>query len=595
MHTDYDLHPSRRAVGYENEAWGDIRGAARELASKAVGILRDLKKCVIFFDCYPGVIEDDITSFASETVDAIRKIADEKIPVTLLYTRDCAKSEDELNALLADYLTDDRVFGVMCPLDISILYDPDKLGEMSAECGGDGVTVVIGTACALLGEADIHVWCGITRWEIQLRYRRGMPNLYSSDSGEQILKKYKRGYFVEWRLADRYKEKLYDTFDYVLETERAGEYHMVTGNAYRAGLRLLASEPFRLEPYFDPGVWGGKWMQEHFGLDKNEKNFAWSFDGVPEENAVNLDYGTVKIKLPALDVVKYCPRELLGEAVYARFGAEFPIRFDFLDTVHGGNLSLQVHPQTEYIKNTFAMPYTQDESYYILDTDENAETYVYLGVKNGISPEEMHSALTEAEHGIKPFDAEKFVNKIPVKKHDHVLIPAGTVHCSGKNTVVLEISATPYIFTFKLWDWGRVGLDGLPRPTHIEHGMKNIDFTRDTDFVMNELIHRERTVSREDGLAVERTGLYDTEFIETYRYSAQKRFVVETRGSVAVLNLVEGKSAMLVPLDENGKERSDAALKLHYAETVIIPNAVQRLMIVPGDEEIKIILAKVRI
>ena len=71
-----------------------------------------------------------------------------------------------------------------------------------------------------------------------------------------------------------------------------------------------------------------------------------------------------------------------------------------------------------------------------------------------------------AEKGEEIFPAEKYVNKIPVKKHDHVLIPAGTVHCSGKNTMVLEISATPYIFTFKLWDWGRLAASDPHRPRH---------------------------------------------------------------------------------------------------------------------------------
>ena len=71
----------------------------------------------------------------------------------------------------------------------------------------------------------------------------------------------------------------------------------------------------------------------------------------------------------------------------------------------------------------------------------------------------------------------------PARKHDHFLIPAGTIHCSGRDGVVLEISATPYIFTFKLWDWGRTGLDGRPRPIHLDHGLQNIDWSRRTRWV----------------------------------------------------------------------------------------------------------------
>ena len=87
------------------------------------------------------------------------------------------------------------------------------------------------------------------------------------------------------------------------------------------------------------------------------------------------------------------------------------------------------------------------------------------------------------------FDAEKYVNKFHAKKHDHFLIPAGTIHCSSKNCMVLEISATPYIFTFKLWDWDRLVLDGLPRPIHIEDGEKNIQWNRTTSWVKDNLVN----------------------------------------------------------------------------------------------------------
>ena len=125
-------------------------------------------------------------------------------------------------------------------------------------------------------------------------------------------------------------------------------------------------------------------------------------------------------------------------------------------------------PTTQYIRDTFGIYYTQDESYYLLDAGEDAT--VYLGLKTGVNPDEMIDALNEAQVSGKPFDTEKYVNKWPARKHDHYLIPNGTIHCSGSNAMVLEISATPSLFTFKLWDWGRLGLDGKPRPINITHG-----------------------------------------------------------------------------------------------------------------------------
>ena len=226
---------------------------------------------------------------------------------------------------------------------------------------------------------------------------------------------------------------------------------------------------------------------------------AWCFDCVPEENSLLLGSARMRVEVPAIDLVFRHPRELLGEAVHARFGAEFPIRFDFLDTWDGGNLSLQVHPLTEYIQEKFGMHYTQDESYYLLDAGPDGN--VYLGLKDNIDREAMIRDLRAAQEGAKPFPAEKYVNSCRRRKHDHFLIPAGTIHCSGENTMVLEISATPYIFTFKLWDWGRMGLDGKPRPIHIEHGVRNIQWDRTTKWARANLIKRFEPLAKGRGLA----------------------------------------------------------------------------------------------
>ena len=178
----------------------------------------------------------------------------------------------------------------------------------------------------------------------------------------------------------------------------------------------LVARPFRLVPYVDQGVWGGQWIQRVLGFDDSAPNYAWCFDCVPEENSIVLRLEGADVELPATDLVLTRPEALLGPRTYARFGAEFPIRFDFLDTMGGGNLSLQVHPSTDYIRQAFGMPYTQDESYYLLDAAEGA--VVYLGLREDADPAAMRDALRRAEAGQEPFAAERFVNTFPARRHD---------------------------------------------------------------------------------------------------------------------------------------------------------------------------------
>jgi mannose-6-phosphate isomerase class I len=375
-------------------------------------------------------------------------------------------------------------------------------------------------------------------------------------------------------VCDRWKRPLIAKWDFVLDTTSPRQPKLAEGEAVRRGLRHALTRPLRVVPLFDPAPWGGQWMKEVCDLDRSAKNYGWCFDCVLEENSLLLGFGEKRLELPSIDLVFAQPRSLLGEAVHARFGDEFPIRFDFLDTIGGGNLSFQVHPLTEYIQQHFGMHYTQDESYYLLDAGQGAS--VYLGLRDGVDRAAMVRDLEVAQAGGAHFQAEKYANNWPAKRHDHFLIPAGTVHCSGAESMVLEISATPYIFTFKMWDWGRLGLDGKPRPIHLEHGTANIQWDRTTEWTRRNLVNRIEPLGLGDGWREERTGLHEREFIETRRHWFTKTVPHDTRGGVNVLKLVAGEEAMV--------ESPDGAfdpLLVHYAETFIVPAAVGRYTIRP--------------
>ena len=376
---------------------------------------------------------------------------------------------------------------------------------------------------------------------------------------------------------DRHKLTQLPTIDFLLDTNTRGKPTLVTGQALLAGLHQAARQPFRVVPFFDPGVWGGQWMKQVCDLDPAQSNYAWCFDCVPEENSLYLRIGEVRVEIPSQNLVLCQPSALLGERVHARFGAEFPIRFDFLDTVGGQPLSLQVHPLTEYIQQEFGMHYTQDESYYLLDAKPGS--CVYLGTRTGIDPQAMLADLAAAQRGEKPFNDERFINRFPARKHDHFLIPAGTVHCSGEGAMVLEISATPYIFTFKLWDWGRVGLDGIPRPIHLVHGSKVIQWERDTGWTREHLVNRIELIAEGPGWREERTGLHEREFIETRRHWFSVPVEHDTGGTVQVLNLIEGREATV-----ESPDHAFAPFVVHYAETFIVPASVGRYRIRPSGE-----------
>lgn len=559
--SNYDKRPSVKisdSTGDLALGWEEICGALKANSSARR----------IAIECYPGV---DVASLQNQFEMTFA-------PAMILESAQALLSSESLEAKFAPMLGNDPVFARMEFHTLGEFLDPEKLGNMQRRIErASGRVVTIGPGATLcMPRWDLLIYADITRWEIQQRQRRGeIPNLGLNNAGAPPTALYKRAFFLDWRVADRHKDELYKQVNYWIDGNVPNRPAMLRGEQFRLALETVSQRPFRVVPFFDPGPWGGQWMRREFDLAQGPANYAWCFDCVPEENSLVLRFGEREFELPALTLVHHYPLQLLGSNVVEKFGAEFPIRFDFLDTMEGGNLSLQVHPLRSYIEEQFGLTYTQDESYYILDAASDAT--VYLGLRERIDPTKLAEELRTAQRGDAAFPAEQYVNRWPARKHAHFLIPAGTIHCSGRNAVVLEISATPYIFTFKLWDWGRLGLDGRPRPVHLEHGLKNIQWDRTTNWVQEHLIDQEIRIAEGKGWCEERTGLHPLEFIETRRHWFDSAVEHHTRGNLNVLNLVEGATAMV-------ESPTDAfpPMAIHYAETFIVPAAVGPYVIRPA-------------
>ena len=348
----------------------------------------------------------------------------------------------------------------------------------------------------------------------------------------------------------------------------------------------MAQSSFRVRPWFEPGVWGGSWMKDRFeGLNHDVPNYAWSFEMIVPENGLLLEDKGLLFEV-SFDTLMYLEgKNILGKA-YSKFGTEFPIRFDFLDTYKGGNLSVQCHPSPGYIKEKFGENFTQDETYYILDCEPGA--HVYLGFQATIDPDHFRKALEDSVLSKDLLNVEDYIQKLPSKKHELYLIPHGTVHCLGINNMVLEISATPYIYTFKMYDWQRLGLNGNPRPLNIDRAMHNLNFDRKGSEVTETLVSKPVLQEYGEWWEIIHLSTHPDHFYDVIRCEFQNTLKVETRDQCHLLMLVEGS---LIELEiENHPPRT-----FHFAETFAVPAAAKSYRLINKEEKMaKVVVAFVK-
>lgn len=487
-------------------------------------------------------------------------------------TEAALKSPAEIDALVAPFLGgDDPIFGFRTPLTLPEFFDAEKLAAIAPDPSA-GMNILIGVGAALAGWDAPLVYIDIPKNEIQFRSRAGSIRNLGAAGPDAPKKMYKRFYFVDWVVLNLHKKAVLPRIDVIVDGQRDEQITWAEGSDLRRGLRELAHNGFRVRPWFEPGAWGGQWIREHIdGLPKEVPNYAWSFELIVPENGLIFSGGKRMLEVSFDTLMFEAGEEVVGRECYAAYGDEFPIRMDYLDNFDGGNLSIQCHPQRDYIRKHFGEVLTQEETYYILDCKPGAE--VYLGFREDIVPEEFERALTESFREGTPLDVPRYVNVEKAARHDLFLMPPGTLHSSGRNNLVLEISTTPYIFTFKMYDWLALDLDGKPRPLNIRRAMENLVFERKGDAVKRELVAQPSLLEKGTDWELWHLATHPAHSYDVHRYRIGSEVEVETRGKCHVLNLVEGEEAEVVTA-------GGVRFHLSYAETLVIPAAAGSYRIV---------------
>jgi mannose-6-phosphate isomerase class I len=423
----------------------------------------------------------------------------------------------------------------------------------------DAMTLVYGPGAALL-DHDL-VWYADQPKRFALEaVRRGLaPNLGQDprDEGSE-----QRLLFVDWPLLDRHKQELAPRLDRYVDVSDPARPRSLSGDSLRRSLHDLAARPFRTRPTFLPGPWGGQWLRRELGIETDAPNLAWSYELITPESGILLGNGRpLEVGFELLMALE--GNRVLGPAVAERFGASFPIRFDYLDTFEGGHLSLQCHPQLAYARDVFGLEYTQHETYYVMKTTPGAS--VFLGLRDDADLDDFRADAAAAEAGVE-LDAEQYVQTQPAEQHRLYLIPAGTPHASGAGNVVLEISATPYLYTLRFYDWLRRDLTGRLRSVHVRHAFANLDLRR-RGCATAELMPEPRVVRSDAGIEELELGRHPDFFFAVHRLDFSDAVEDDTDGRFHVLNLVAGEEVELETV-------SGHAHPLSYAETIVVPAAV---------------------
>ncbi|GAA3370977.1 class I mannose-6-phosphate isomerase [Streptomyces antimycoticus] len=505
------------------------------------------------------------------------------IPVTGLDIGEhMAPWQDVVRHTSSSALTDDPDFEKLADGSLRGLFAALPRVERPAH----GITVVHGPGASLVPH-DLLWYADLPKRYAEAAVAAGRGRNLGQRDGDGPATT-KRLFYIDWPLLDRHRETLLDRVDRWLDCRDLTAPASLDGVVLRRTTEALAARPFRTRPTFNTTPWGGHWGQRELGFNPDAPNTALGYELIAPESGVLLGDEHGDIEFPFQSIVSRHPAEIMGPRVHEEFGTSFPIRFDYLDTVGGGNLSVHCHPQDDYMREVFGWPYTQHETYYMMVAGEGGE--VFLGLRDDADVDAFSEHAHQAHHHEESFAVEKYVQTFPAEPHQLYVIPAGTPHASGEGNVVLEVSATPYLYSLRFYDWLRRDKAGRQRPVHLGHAFRNLGTQRTGEAVRDELVPAPVPLREGPGWREETLGTLPEMFFEVRRIcmDGDRPAHDDTEGRFHILNVVEGTGVHLTTA--LGHEHT-----LAYAETLVVPASVGAYELRPmGTGPVRVVKSLVR-
>jgi mannose-6-phosphate isomerase class I len=536
---------------------------------------------VLAFDGYPGVDWSIISVLEKKLKE--KDLDVEIVDGFLLY-----KSPNEILEMIRRYITFDPFFGRVFDGRLENFLDGGNVGRLKEKIkkrkasGKIMICFGCGIANGFLRNSFSHrFYIDLNKTEFLKRIQE-TPLWFvppeatlgrgAADIGLSV-QTFKLSQYICGPVFDKHKRDVLKHLDFYVEGSVAEKPVLMPKEVFNGVLSALAHRPIRLKPLYIPSPWGGQWIKRVRGLsDKEYVNCAWSFEAIAPEMSLEVDIYTKRLEISFLTLLWRERKAIMGEYASKRFKWFFPIRLHYDDSWDGGDMAIQVHPNTSYVKNRFNESFGQHESYYIVATQPGSR--VYLGLKEGINLEEFYNAAKKAETDGVPFDYDSYVNSIPSKPGDLFLIPAGTIHALGKNQVCVELGTT-YGYTFHVYDYLRPDLSGNLRPIHLEHAFKAMKSYRKTNWVAHNLKQPPRTLRGGKGWAEYLLGRFREIPYEVHRLEFTKEVRDDTRGKFHVLALIDGSTVEI-----RSQEGPKKYIEINFSEAVIVPASFRKYKIV---------------